>query len=193
MSTLCCRGDVTDVAQQPSSAEISPGNSQNSLTTATYETTASFTLEGPRECKVLDIYDGDTFTVATHIPGQGNCRVVCRLNGVDTAEMKNSPSESRRDELKQLAYLARNKVAEHLTDLPPDFDPCCQLPRKQLREICGQSHKTVMVHFYDMDKYGRCLVEVPLGDTSLSEILIDSRLALRYTGGTKTDIRSLLA
>ena len=192
MSTLCCRGDVTDVTQQPSSTELLPTSQQNPLATATYESTTGFTLEGLRECKVLDIYDGDTFTVATNIPGQGNCRVVCRLNGVDTAEMKNSPSEPRRDELKQLAYRARNKVAEVLIDLPPEFDTSCQLPRKQLREICGQSRKTIMVHFYNMDKYGRCLVEVPLGDTSLSEILINSGLALRYNGGTKSDIHSLL-
>jgi endonuclease YncB( thermonuclease family) len=200
MNSLTCVGSLSQVIPpSESKTELPETKSDNpivintsELHTATYDSTPIFSLEGPHNCKVLDIYDGDTFTVAATIPGQGICRLVCRLTGIDTAEMKYSANEPMRNELKQLAYKARNRIATELIDLPENFDINSQLPRKELRNLCGVSRKTVTVNFGGMDKYGRLLVEVPVNTTSLSQILIDEALALPYEGGTKRSIHELL-
>ena len=179
---------------------ITPGSSGSSgspdhtepavdpLSNASWDTTPEFTLEGMFRCKVIDVYDGDTFTVATNIPGMGVRRVTCRLLGVDTPEMRYKDTEPRREELKQLAYRARDRVVQELTGttVPEGYN------RHDIRNLCTQSTKLVDVEFQGMDKYGRALAHVLCADATLTEILINERLALPYEGGTKQDITVLL-
>lgn len=163
------------------------------LMSATYDGSPPFTIEGGFLCKVLDIYDGDTFTVATVLPGFGLTRITCRLQGIDTAEMKYSPNALYREELKDLAYRARNRVAMELVTLPENFSLESRISRNELRRLCSESQRLVTVVFAGMDKYGRCLATVPLENgVTLSEILISENLGLEYSGGTKGDIHSLL-
>lgn len=167
---------------------------------AAWDTTPTFTLEGAHLCKVLDVYDGDTFTVATNLPGYGLCRFTCRLAGIDTAEMRYPNSEPMKTELKHLAYKARNRVLNLLTNSSVPLES--HASRMEIRELCSVSTKTVEINFANMDKYGRWLVNVPIYDTAdrpshagseeLSQILIDDGLALAYDGGTKSSIHELL-
>lgn len=184
MNTLSCCNSPEGTTQ--------PTDPTAELRRATFETTPVFTLEGTHVCKVIDIYDGDTFTVATDLPGQGLSRIICRLEGIDTAEMRYPQSEAMREQLKALAYNARNRAARELINLPEDFPPTMQMKRGDLRRICGESERLISVIFGGMDKYGRCLVSVPVGDTTLSQILIDEGLALPYDGGHKGNIYQLL-
>lgn len=194
MNVVMCRGSLTDVIETKTAENKMEETKtvETSLATATFENTPFFGLEGPKTCKIVDIYDGDTFTAATDIPGQGIRLVKCRLMGVDTAEMRNDPKDPVHDRLKHLAYRARNKAAEFLIDLPPNFDMDSHLPRKQLRHICGENQREITVVFHGMGKYDRFLVEVPVETTSLTQILIDEGLGLAYDGGTKQSIHQLL-
>ena len=185
MNTISC------ITQGSRGSTRSPDHTEpviDPLTTASWDSTPEFTLEGVFRCKVIDVYDGDTFTVATNIPGMGVRRVTCRLLGVDTAEMRYKATEPRWEELKQLAYRARDRVVRELTGtaVPEGYN------RHDIRNLCTQSTKLVDVQFQGMDKYGRALAQVPCGDVSLTEILINERLALPYEGGTKQDITVLL-
>ena len=76
----------------------------------TYEQTISF-IPPITYCKVIKVYDGDTITIATRLPGN-TCvyRFSVRLDGIDTPEIKSkNPREHERavfvrEQLHKLVY-----------------------------------------------------------------------------------------
>jgi micrococcal nuclease len=111
--------------------------------------------------RVINVYDGDTFTLAARIPNDKTIyKFSVRLRGLDCPEMRtNNESE------KLIATKARDFVAS-----------------KVLGEI-------VTLINLDLDKYGRLLAGVLYKEQKeqkdLSEELISERLAVVYDGGTK--------
>jgi micrococcal nuclease len=114
----------------------------------------------PLHCgKVIKVYDGDTITIASKVPGLTNSPIYkfsVRLNGIDTPEMKTHNNDE-----KEVAIKARDALSER---------------------IMG---KVIRLENVQTEKYGRILCEIYFGETHMNKWLIDERYALAYDGGTK--------
>lgn len=109
------------------------------------------------EAKVVSVYDGDT--IKALIPLNGVLyKWNCRLSGVDTPELR-----TRNVNEKKYGYVVRDLLRE-------------QILKKVVNLRCGE-----------LDKYGRLLVTVFLGDQNMNQWLIDNNYAFAYDGGTKRD------
>lgn len=109
--------------------------------------------------KVIKVYDGDTITIASKVPGLYNSPIYkfsVRLDGIDTPEMRTKDEDE-----KEIAILARDALSEKIMD----------------NEIRLENVKT--------EKYGRLLCDIYLGQSHLNKWLIDQKYALPYDGGTK--------
>lgn len=107
---------------------------------------------------VIKVYDGDTITVASKIP-LPNCplyRFSVRLNGIDCPEKRTKNISE-----KETALLAQKRVAELILN------------------------KRVVLQGVQLEKYGRLLARVYIGDICINDLLVNERLALAYDGGTK--------
>ena len=134
---------------------------------APYLDKLSYTITG----YVVSVYDGDTFTIAVNqqIPKSGEefdkkiVRVKCRMNGIDTPEMKPPKNQPNRDAEKAKANEAKQFVETIILN------------------------KYIRVNVEGLDKYGRWLVRVSCPDTGsdLADMLLAKGHAYRYDGGTK--------
>ena len=111
--------------------------------------------------KVVKVYDADTITVANYISVGGVqseelYRFQVRLTGIDSPEIK-----SKNPTTKALAKQARDVLSGMI------FGKMVELKNVQL------------------EKYGRLLADVYLGNLHLNQWLIDAKYAVRYDGGTK--------
>ena len=109
--------------------------------------------------KVIKVYDGDTITIASKVPGLYNSPIYkfsVRLNGIDAPEMR-----TKCEDEKEIATLARDALSEKIMG----------------KEIRLENIKT--------EKYGRVLCDIYLGESHLNQWLIDEKYALPYDGGTK--------
>jgi micrococcal nuclease len=111
------------------------------------------------EGEVVKVYDGDTITIAAHLPyyeGSPLYRVNVRLLGIDAPEMK-----SKNKDEKDLAHKAQTA----LSDL-----------------IMG---KKVTLRNTQNEKFGRLLADVYCEGIHLNEWIVEHRYAVSYNGGTK--------
>jgi endonuclease YncB( thermonuclease family) len=113
-------------------------------------------------CKVSQVYDADTCTLILPFYGKP-FEVKCRLNGIDTAEVRSKNLAEKAFALEARDYL-RNLILG----------------------------KIVWVNCGKMDKYGRLLGDIyttqqdMLNNTnSLSDLLLDKKYAYVYKGGKK--------
>lgn len=110
---------------------------------------------------VIKVYDGDTFTLAGHLPYDGSplYRFSVRLNGIDCAEIKGTTEEE-----KEYAVKARLELEQLIMD------------------------KNVILKNVKNEKYGRLLADVFIGDLHVNQHMIDRGLAVEYDGKTKKTI-----
>lgn len=118
-----------------------------------------FTLEGKfLECKVIDVYDGDTVTII--FPFENNCyKKKCRLFGIDTPEKRTKNLEE-----KKAAIIAKEFLEEIVLN------------------------KIVWIKFEDWDKYGRLMGHIyknKNSKNSINNMLVENGFAYKYDGGTK--------
>ena len=69
-----------------------------------------------RVCKVVDVYDGDTFSVVFDHKGE-LIKYRCRCYGYDTPEMRPSRKNPNREHEKKLAYAAKNRIIEIFSEI----------------------------------------------------------------------------
>jgi endonuclease YncB( thermonuclease family) len=115
---------------------------------------------------VVDVYDGDTFTLASRLPGQQTVyQFQVRVAHVDCPEMRTKDPMEKEVALKAKAFVQRLVL-----------------------------HQWVRLRNVRYDKYGRLLAEVWLMATdhpateavvSLHSLLLRERLAVPYEGDTK--------
>lgn len=129
--------------------------SDDLVSSATYENAEKFVLPVTRG-KVVNIYDGDTITLAFCLNGK-LYRTQVRLLGIDTAEMKGSS-----DVEKFAARQAKNALLEKIMN------------------------QTVDLRRVGTEKYGRLLAEVWLGDENICKWMLAQGHAVPYEGGAKT-------
>lgn len=109
--------------------------------------------------KVIKVYDGDTITVASKLyQGSPVYRFQIRLRGIDTPELK-----SINDIEKSNAIIARDALHE---------------------KIFG---KVVTLKNIGKEKYGRILADIYLDNININNWLIDSKYAVHYNGGKKSE------
>ena len=109
---------------------------------------------------VIDVYDGDTITVAARLNGRGPAyKFSVRLQGIDCAELRGSSAAE-----KAAGLAARDALRER---------------------ILG---KFVKIQSDSTDKYGRVLAAISLGSCDISEWLIEEGFAVAYDGGTKPQV-----
>ena len=108
--------------------------------------------------QVIEVYDGDTITIATTIPIENSpmYRFSVRFLGVDAPEIKGKTEEE-----KQSAYYARDALKNLLL------------------------HKIVELKNVSIEKYGRLLADVYLDDLHVNQWLLDNHWVVPYDGGTK--------
>jgi len=111
------------------------------------------------KAKVIKVYDCDTITVAFRFKNSVDIKTykVCvRLNGIDSPEIKtNNPDE------KECGIKARDYLRDILMD------------------------KEIELTDVSYDKYGRILAEVYLDGQHINQRILDDKMAIKYTGGTK--------
>tara|TARA_B110000971_G_scaffold1751_1_gene1967 strand:- start:1313 stop:1780 length:468 start_codon:yes stop_codon:yes gene_type:complete len=124
-------------------------------------------------CKVVDIYDGDTITIAVCLENK-IYKYKVRMSGYDSPEMKPRLSNPNRDEIKKAAKHAKEVLSELILN------------------------KIVVIHIQDTtwDKYGRLLgviyAQIPCKGVTMksynfnvNDYMIERGLGYKYFGGTK--------
>lgn len=111
-----------------------------------------------KEGIVVKVYDGDTITIATKMPWKDSpyYRFSIRVNGIDCPEIR-----TKNDNEKKCAYIAREL-----------------LEKKLMNNI-------VTLKNVSLEKYGRILADVFIGEEDISQILLNENLAVVYHGGKK--------
>lgn len=114
--------------------------------------------------QVIKVYDGDTITIAGHLPYDGSplYRFSVRLNGIDCAEIKGKSEEE-----KQCAIKAQGQLSQLIMN------------------------KTVVLKNVKNEKYGRLLADVYVDDVHVNQYMLDNGLAVKYDGGTKQKVNWL--
>ena len=157
------------------------------LKAATKDNVPVFSLEGlTLPAKVVGLYDADSPTIAIPVFDQ-LFQFKTRLLGVDTLEMR-TPSyvpEDKKDEYKKNAHRAKNYVLSQVAGCATE--DCRQYTKKEVEELLNKSDRLVMVKIDSWDKYGRALIHMYVtgNEKSISEQLIENKLAYAYDGGTK--------
>lgn len=119
-----------------------------------------FGFEGKvKEAKVVNVYDGDTCKVVFPVSKKLH-KFNCRINGVDTPEIR-----TRNKKEKEYGLKVRDELRKKILN------------------------KVVLIECGDFDKYGRLLIDIKESSESekISEWLINNKYAFKYDGGTKKD------
>jgi endonuclease YncB( thermonuclease family) len=137
------------------------------------------TLQG----KVVECYDADTCKIVLPILNTFY-KFTCRLNGIDTPEMKPLKTKVNRESEIIWAKKARAELLRLITDHVLDN---LDIKKEEIIELLKNNKKLITVKCLEFDKYGRLLVELyNTNDTiSFGNILIEKGLAVSYDGGTK--------
>lgn len=131
------------------------------------------------KARLIDIYDGDTLTCIFSLYNDHYYKFNIRLNNIDTMEIKDSNIEN-----KKKAYEARDRI----------LSLCCdnmlekECSRKDIKNFLENNEIYIWVRCFNFDKYGRILADVYLTNKSkksLSDILIEEKLANKYNGDKK--------
>ena len=133
----------------------------NKLNNINSDDISIFSLNGySTQSKVVDVYDGDTCTIVFKWEGKYR-KFKCRCYGYDSPEMKPRLNIENRDEIKENAVKAKERLIELTADI-------------------------VRVECMDFDKYGRLLVKLYKNNNSLiNDIMINEGHGYVYHGGTK--------
>lgn len=107
------------------------------------------------EAKVVSVYDGDSIRIIFPLHGT-LYKWNCRLNGIDTPEIR-----TRCEVEKEFGLKVRDILRE-----------------KILRRV-------VNVQCHELDKYGRLLIDIFCDGSNVNNWLIDEKYAFKYDGGKK--------
>ncbi len=134
--------------------------------------------------KVLEMYDADTCKIA--LPLENNIyKFTCRLNGIDTPEIKPRKDKPNRDNEIMWAKKARNELLSLVCETKIDN---LELKKDEIINILQNNKRLVKVKCDQFDKYGRLLVELYNKENdskSFNDILVEKNLAVNYDGGHK--------
>ena len=160
------------------------------LTNCTSRDVSLFTLSGTRTIgKIVEMYDGDTCKIVIPLYG-GLQKFNCRLNGVDTPEMKPKTTSNNRENEINAAHRARNFLLNLSTNCDSgEVELSRHLTKTECMTLLNKNTKLIYVVCGEFDKYGRLLVELyddeNITQPSYNQRLITEGYAKSYSGGTK--------
>jgi endonuclease YncB( thermonuclease family) len=135
--------------------------------------------------RVVNIIDGDSLSIILPI-FNNYYKFNIRLNGIDTCEIK-----SKHEETKKKALKARISILNLITN--QNYSET--LTKHEIKDILDKYVILVWVECLNFDKYGRLLANIYQLDKlsicklenslSLSEYLLQNKLAYEYSGKTK--------
>jgi len=139
--------------------------------------------------KVVECYDADTCKIVLPVK---DClyKFTCRLNGIDTPEIKPRKDKPNRDSEILWAKKARAEllklICPKLLNETNPFDNL-DIKKEEVIHELEKNKKLVIVKCLEFDKYGRLLVELysDVKGDSFNKILVDKNFAVLYDGGTK--------
>jgi endonuclease YncB( thermonuclease family) len=140
--------------------------------------TPNFSLYGKNTlARVIDILDGDTIKIIIPL-FDSFYKFSVRLNGIDTCEIK-----SNNEKNKELGIQAKIRLIELICNNNNDN----LLNKNELKTLLNNNVFLIFVKCYNFDKYGRLLCDISktYNSKSFSDILIEEKLAYKYTGKTK--------
>lgn len=117
-----------------------------------------------KKAKVIKVYDGDTFWVATSY-NNDIVRFSVRLYGVDTPEIKDKNKENK-EKAKQAKEYVESLILNKIVDI---------------EILNNKKYNGKMVK----EKYGRLLAIIKINGVDLAENLIEKGYGKPYYGGTK--------
>lgn len=144
------------------------------LRDATWATTPRWTFRGQASwVRVIDVYDGDTVTVALRVAG-GTSKLAARLLGIDAMELRAVSAKAVKRATK-----ARNRLAQ-LCGLDLTLDG--EHSQAHIRSLLDTTVCLVWMTCVGEDKYGRLLVDLSSGPghCTFSRTLIDEKHAAPY-------------
>jgi len=145
------------------------------LANARWDNTQALNLDGyATEARVLDVYDGDTLTVA--MPWKdGVYKFTIRILGINAEEIKGTTGD-----VKERANAARVLLAQNV--IGGRFPIDSKTTRAALRKFLDAHDCRVRVECKAFDKYGRVLANVYSmdGNACLSKVLLESGLVRSY-------------
>ena len=142
--------------------------------------TPFFSLNGIKTfARVVSVTDGDTITLVIPLFDK-HFKFQVRINGIDTCEI-----HSKDQEIKDKGLKAKYRVIELLS--AKDVKDILCITRKKIIEIFNNFVSIVWVECLEFDKYGRLLANVFIDNKtrSISDILVDEKLAYKYDGTAK--------
>ena len=142
-------------------AHVKYNHDMNKLNNINSDDVSIFSLKGySTQAKVVDVYDGDTCTIVFKWEGKYR-KFKCRCYGYDSPEMKPRLDIQNREQIKENAVKAKERLIELTTYI-------------------------VRVECMDFDKYGRLLVKLYKNNNILiNDIMITEGHGYVYHGGTK--------
>jgi micrococcal nuclease len=142
-------------------------------------TTPELTFEGTETVvRVTDVYDGDTLVAVVDIGENQYRRVMMRLAGIDTPELRSKYSTER-----TMALSARNRVLNWL--LPDVFAIDGKYTRRCITAQLDHSPALVTARLGKFDKYGRVLCRIIKGSECLNDMMVQEKYARSYDGRGK--------
>ena len=141
-------------------------------------------------CKVVDIYDADTFRVVFFIDKEDKepIKLKVRADGYNAAEMHPLKSHPDREEEMRKARVARNRLIQLVSGIDMDINDTKQFSNSDVDKILDENKKLMYIKFGKFDKYGRVLGVLylnPQDEISINQILIDENHAVFYDGGKR--------
>ena len=149
------------------------GNIKSKLRKKTIYNTPKFIFNGKKYyCKVIDVYDGDTITIALNLNGNKIYQYKVRMYGYDSPEMKPRKNIENRDIIIRKAKLAKN----------------------ELKKLIMDKIVVIKIEKGTWDKYGRLLGTIYMKRRGLTiksytfnvnQYMIDNNYGYPYFGGKK--------
>ena len=137
--------------------------------------------------RVIDITDGDTIRAIINFK-DNYYKIIIRLNNIDTCETKSSNIKNKNlgiDAKKRVYNIITNKNIENNEYNNTNIK---KIIKNELNNNCYY----IYIKCYDFDKYGRVLADIYQNENdfnndnnSISNILINEKLAYVYSGKTK--------
>lgn len=144
--------------------------------------TKLFSLAGMRTwARLVEFFDGDTCKVVFPFANNDVHKVIVRVNGIDTPEMK-----SKDPTVQTWAVKARNRM---LSLVAPDvFEVDGNYSKKDITKLLKENICIIWLDTLAFDRYGRLLADLyfsPTDTKSLQAICIEEGYAKAYSGKTK--------
>jgi len=186
-----CFNSNSSKSQKSQKNPKNPNKSSIDWSKYNFDNTKEFSLNGLYlECRVVDIYDGDSCTCILPL-FDSYYKLPIRLADIDTCEMK-----SKSDTNKELANKARICLFELITkNNKMEIYP--KISRKDMRALLNDNVYLIRILCGNFDKYGRLLghlfksdkLKIPtivdIETKSFNYKLINKKLAYKYEGATK--------